>query len=213
MEHLEEFQSRCLSLNAPPLYVRPDDSVDSCRPTQGYNVVTLAPARNLESTFRIDYGGESRDGVLPPGSPVPLPLTQEWGDSNIKVNNTSPDRGAAFVAGLFGFNNRPTCPLHGTVRLMQYESAGAQTSSAPMTLTLRNRSQEASLVSIIVGPNPPLNVALNTNPKDLPPQWQELKHFKAIQEQTFQISKNFFGQYVFVINASLTDVPVTATLV
>lgn len=193
-----------LVLNQKPIEVPYGGYVKSAVATEGYNVVTITPSGNFEAKYRVDYGGSNVGGTAPEGSPIPYPWCQKWANSSIKVNNLNTQEDQSFWAGLYGFNQNPTKPLE-NVDIGQYESAGKQTSSGNMTLTLTNRSANSVLLIYIVGSNAPQCIALNTDPDNLPPQYQNLgDFFKAVKENTFQVSKNWYGQYMYVINLSLT---------
>jgi hypothetical protein len=200
-----------LILNASPVLVAPGGHTQAKVATQGYNVVTIAPIENFDVDYRIDYGSSNVPGIAPRGAPIPWPICQDWNNSKIVVNNINAQQGNANV-GLYGFNNQPTQPLPGTQNIGQYQSAGGQTTTSNMTLSLRHDGPNAVIVFVIVGSAAPEAYALNTSKDNLPPQYKDLKNFVAVDGPTKQITKNFWGQYVFVINASLVDVPVEVRL-
>ena len=87
----------------------------------------------------------------------------------------------------------------------QYKSIGGQSTSVIQTLTLTARSQSATLALVIVGANKPVPVFLNTKKGDLPPIWQTLDNAVFEAGNTYQESKNFFGQTIYIVNLSLTE--------
>lgn len=194
-----------LILNEPPLTVDAQGTaVSTVVPTDGFEIVTIEPT-NVEVgvSYRITYGGSFKSGELSKGANIPLPIVQTWNNANVKVENISPNATASFKTGIYGISSKFTKPLGASTTLSQYESASRQGGTQVQTLTFKNNTNDAVLLFYAVGAGQPQAIALNTDPSSLPPQWQGIPGFQATLNPTFQVTQNFFGQQIFVMNLSL----------
>ncbi len=198
--------SLSIELNSMPIKVPNSGSVSTAQATEGYNVITITPPGNYSANSLIKYGGNSKTISVPPGSPVLYPLIQSFNNSMVEVQNNNTQEGQAIEAGWYSLSHSPTCPLSSSnTKVDQYVSIGGQSSSSIQTLTLTARTTSATLALLIVGGNKPVPVFLNINKQNLPPIWQTLDGAIYEDGNTYQVSKNFYGQYVYLVNLSLTN--------
>ena len=195
-----------MRLNVPPVKVAANESTVTNVPTEGYNVISITPNGNYAAQAQLLYGGSSQIQHIPAGTPVIYPVIQSFGDNTVKVNNLNTQQGTTLLAGWYALSTSPDEKLvNRPTNVNQYRSIGAQTSSGIQALTLEARSTQATLALLIVGGNKPVPVFLNTDKNNLPPAWQNLDNAIFEIGNTYQVSKNFYGQTMYIVNVSLTD--------
>jgi len=199
-------QTREMLMNTTPVVVEANDKTQTNQATEGYNVFTIAPRGNFSVDALLTYGADSKVQQIPAGCPLPFPIIQQFNNSIVNISNRNTQENTALLSGWFALSTSPNFLLQNNpTELKQYKSAGVQATSGIQTLTLTARSVSASLAIVIVGANKPVPVFLNTNKADLPPAWQNLENAVFETGNTFQETKNFFGQTVYIVNVSLTE--------
>ncbi|MDC8005198.1 hypothetical protein POV27_14145 [Aureisphaera galaxeae] len=198
-------QVKDMFMNVPPVEVPANETSQTNVATEGYNVITITPNGNYSVQAQLLYGSDSKTQNVPAGSPVVYPIVQQFGNNVIQVNNLNTQQDTALLSGWYALSTSPNEKLVNTpTTVKQYQSIGAQTTSSIQTLTLEARSTAATLAILIIGGNKPVPVFLNTNKGNLPPAWQNLDNAVFETGNTYQMSQNFFGQTMFIVNVSLT---------
>ena len=195
-----------MEMNSSPITVEANEKTQTECATEGYNVFSIAPKGNYSVDALLTYGGQSKPQSIPAGSPVPYPIIQQFDNSIVEVSNRNTQENTSLFAGWYALSTSPDYPLRNTpTDLKQYKSAGIQASSSIQTLTLTARTASATLAIVIVGANKPIPVFLNTKKEDLPPAWSNLDNAIYESGNTYQETKNYYGQYVYIVNISLTE--------
>lgn len=198
-------QTKDMKLNTSPVLVDYSQSTQTSQSTQGYNVITITPKGNYSADAQINYGSSSLNQNIPSGSPVVYPIVQKFNNSTVEVKNINQQENTSFYSGWYALSQSPDKKLtNSNTEVNQYKSIGSQTSSGMQTLSLTARSTSATLAIVIVGGNEPLLVFLNTDKSNLPPAWQDLDNCVYESGNTYQESKNYYGQTMYIVNTSLT---------
>jgi len=192
--------------NKPPIEVGPNGSVSSEKPVPvaSTSIFTVQPT-NIAANYQVQYGSTFFSKPIPSGTPIPYPISKEWDNNAVTIKNLSQASEGNIFVGYFGMPEVVKDPVS-SAELGQYQLCSIKTKTSPMTLSLTNRTSNSLLVAVIQGGNQPNFIALNTPSDNLPPVYQDVPNFSNVSGNNWNITHNWYGSTLTIINLCLTTV-------
>lgn len=192
--------------NKPPIEVGPNGSVSSEKPVPvaSTSIFTVQPT-NIAANYQVQYGSTFFSKPIPSGTPIPYPISKEWDNNAVTIKNLSQASEGNIFVGYFGMPEVVKDPVS-SAELGQYQLCSIKTKTSPMTLSLTNRTSNSLLVAVIQGGNQPNFIALNTPSDNLPPVYQDVPNFSNVSGNNWNITHNWYGATLTIINLCLTTV-------
>lgn len=198
-----------LTANTTPREITPDKTAQTNKTTDGYNVFTVTPSSDYSAEAQIISSGQViKDIKLAAGVKVPYPFSKDFKKAIVNIKNISDNDQHSIKAGWYTLSSSPTSIIDNTKKTVnQYDSIGGQGASSPQTLRIQTISNNAMLALVFIGSNSPIPVFLNKDQADIPESWKMLKNAEFV-DNTYKLSKNFYGATIFVVNVSLNSTDV-----
>lgn len=195
-----------LYFNRYPMNVGPNKSVTSTDPVPvaSTSILTVQPT-NIAAEYQVQYGSNFFSKSIPSGTPIPYPMSKEWNSNAVTIKNLSQKSEGEIFAGYYGMPEYVDRPVT-SANLDQYQLCSIKTTTAPMTLSLTNRTSNSVLVAVIQGGSQPNFIALNTPSDTLPPVYQDVPNFVSVPGNNWSVDHNWYGATLTVINLCLTTV-------
>ncbi|WP_035240586.1 hypothetical protein [Desulfobacter vibrioformis] len=192
--------------NRPPIEVGPNGSVSSDNPVPvaSTSIFTVQPT-NIAANYQVQYGSTFFSKPIPSGTPIPYPISKKWDNNAVTIKNLSQASEGNIFVGYFGMPEVVTDPVS-SAKLGQYQLCSIKTKTSPMTLSLTNRTSNSLLVAVIQGGSQPNFIALNTPSDNLPPVYQDVPNFSNVSGNTWDVTYNWYGATLTIINLCLTTV-------
>ncbi|MBD1580880.1 hypothetical protein [Pseudoalteromonas sp. S16_S37] len=168
-----------------------------------YPVITIENQLNTQSQVVVTSGSGVETLQLPAGQPVLWPYNKDVYGNAVRIKNSSPVP-STLTIGYFSFAGEASyllTPEHAPFELQQYESAIGITQARLSQLYIS--CPEPGLIALFTGNAPASFLAIKTTGK--PPQsiYQYVaSQVKYIPDNYYQISNNWWGQALAVVNVS-----------
>lgn len=171
-----------------------------------YPLLTFQSMHNTSVEFSISAGGGIESFSIPRGSPMLLPYSKNLSGNAIRVINKSV-HSSLLKVGYFDFSAKSTYSLLSTgtkISLSQYESIMGRTLARSSQLFIF--CSQPSLLALMTSDSSLEFIAIKMSEDNSQEVYKHLnENIKYISNDHYNLSKNWLGSVLGVVNVSLTS--------